>query len=285
MTSDSHVRGGEEDRSGDERKTFMEHLLELRARIFVCLFFILAATVASWVFWKQLAIVIRMPVDIYNATLPPDRKVELIITAPMEAFNAVLQLGLWAGLVLSSPVILWEVWKFVAPGLYRREKFALLPILMLGPFLFAAGAYFAFRYVIPVAMQYLLSFAPEIDVLAMLTLSHYMRFFVMIHIAFGLSFETPLMILALARFGLVTPRGLLRAWRYVIVGAIVLGAILTPPDVITQLMMAGVLLVLYGVSIVLAAVFGRRSSPPVADDAGDGDDTDDAKRAPSRDRD
>jgi len=260
----------EEEIPGEVRKSFMGHLLELRARIFVCLFFILGATAASWVYWKEIARYLRLPIDAYNVAVPPERQVELIITGPMEAFTSVLYIGLWAGIVLASPIILWELWRFVAPGLYRRERFAILPILLLGPFLFATGAYFAFQVVLPIGFEYLLSFAPEIDVVVKLKLNEYMRFFLMIHVAFGFAFETPLIILLLAMFGFVTARGLLRASRYVIAVAFILGAVLTPPDVLTQSMMAGVLIVLYFLSVILAAIFGRKrrraAAPAKVDD-------------------
>jgi sec-independent protein translocase protein TatC len=244
------------------RKTFMEHLLELRARLFVCLFVVLACTIAAWVFWGQIGAIIVRPVEEHNKSLPVEEHVELIITAPMEAFSAVLRIGLWTGLVLALPIILWEIWRFVSPGLFRRERFALIPMLLMGPFLFAAGVWFAYEFIFPIGMRYLLSFAPELGVLSKLSLSNYMRFFVMIHVAFGLAFETPLLILALARLGFVTPGGLVRSSRYVIVGAFVLGAVLTPPDVVTQVMMAGVLIVLYFGSIVIAWAFGTKRGAP-----------------------
>ena len=245
-------------RPWEVRKTFMEHLLELRSRILVSLFFVLAATIASWVFWKELGAIITKPVHDYNAVAPEPARVELITTGPFEAFTAVLHLGLWAGLALAFPVVAWQTWRFVAPGLYRSERLALVPILTMGTVFFAGGVWFAYSFVVPIGMAYLLSFAPDLGVRSKLALGEYMHFFVMVLVAFGITFETPLVILALGRLGLVTARGLVRAWRYVTVGAFVIGAILTPPDVLTQFLMAGSLLVLYILSIVLVWVFGRR---------------------------
>jgi sec-independent protein translocase protein TatC len=244
----------------------MGHLLELRWRIFVSLFFIVVSTGASWVFWRELSVVITTPVKEYNESAPEEARVELITTAPMEAFVAVLHLGLWGGLVLAFPLIGWQTWRFVGPGLYRREKLALLPVLTLGTGCFAGGAYFAYRLVLPIALQYLLSFGPEMGVEQKLALREYMSFFLMLHVSFGLAFETPLVILALARLGVVTARGLVRALRYVIVAAFVIGAVLTPPDALTQAMLAGSLVALYVLSIFLAAVFGRK--PPADDEPG-----------------
>lgn len=249
----------EEARPGEVEKPFMEHLMELRTRIIICLLVLVVSMVAALIFYKPVSRILMQPLDDYNAGVGEAEKVDVFTMRPTEGFVAVLKLGLWGGLLLAFPVIAWQVWRFVSPGLYRREKLAILPILTLGTICFAGGVYFAYVFVIPPAFSYLLSWAPELGVKSSVTLEYYLQFMVMVHVAFGLAFETPLVILALARLGLVTAGGLVRKWQYIVVGAFVLGAILTPPDVVTQLLMAGSLIGLYAVSVVLALVFGRRS--------------------------
>ncbi len=213
--------------------------------------------IAAWVFYRPAGRVMRRPLDDYNASVAEGLKIEIITLRPTEAFVLVLRLGFWGGLVLAFPVIVWQVWRFVSPGLYKREKMAILPIFTVGIFFFAGGCYFAYRFIFPLSLAYLYHFPPQFGALSMVTLDNYFQFFLMIHVAFGISFETPLVILALARVGLVTARGLARRWRHMVVGAFVVGALLTPPDWVTQVLMAGSLIVLYCLSILLAAIFGR----------------------------
>lgn len=244
-------------------KTFLEHLLELRSRILVCLGAMAVATLAAWIFWKRIGAIIVAPLHAYNASVGEEAKVELITVGPMEAFLVVLKLGVWTGLVLSLPVIVWEVWRFVSPGLYRHERRALIPVMVLGTFFFAGGAYFAYRLILPIGLRYLIPFASEMGARPKLGLNLYWQFFVMIHLAFGIAFEAPLVILALAHLGVVTIRDLARQWRYAIVGAFVVGAVLTPPDVLTQVLMAGSLIGLYFLSMLLIVLTGawRKAAP------------------------
>ncbi len=243
---------------GEIEKPFMDHLMELRSRIFITLLVLVLAMVASLVFYKDVSRILMQPLHDYNATVGEKEKVEVFTMRPTEGFVAVMKLGLWGGLVLAFPMITWQIWRFVSPGLYRREKLAILPILTLGAFCFSGGVYFAYRFVLPPAFSYLMSWAPELGVKASVTLGYYLQFMVMVHVAFGIAFETPLVILAFARLGLVTAGGLARKWQYMVVAAFVLGAVLTPPDVVTQLMMAGSLVGLYILSIFLALIFGKR---------------------------
>jgi sec-independent protein translocase protein TatC len=244
--------------AGEIEKPFMDHLMELRSRIFISLFVLVLAMVASLVFYKEVSRVLMQPMHDYNARAGETEKVEVFTMRPTEGFVAVLKLGLWGGLVLAFPMITWQIWRFVSPGLYRREKLAILPILTLGAFCFAGGAYFAYTSVLPPALDYLMPWASKLGVKGSVTLGYYLQFMVMVHVAFGIAFETPLVILAFARLGLVTAGGLARKWQYMLVAAFVLGAVLTPPDVVTQLMMAGSLVALYTLSIFLALVFGKR---------------------------
>ena len=255
----SPVRSDRE--AGEVRKSFMGHLLELRARILVCLAAILVCTIAAWVWCDDLVALVRHPIDAYNESAPEGRKVRLLAVSLTEPFVFVVTLGLWGGLLAASPVVAWQTWRFVSPGLLVREKSAVLPVFLLGLFFFAGGAAFAYALVLPVAISYLAVFGAGLGVEMRPALGTYFHLFVGLHAAFGVAFETPLVVLGLARLGLVTAKGLARNWRYVTVGAFVVGAVLTPPDVLTQTLLAGALLVLYVLSIFLAAAFGKRPPP------------------------
>lgn len=248
-------------RPGEVRKTFMGHLLELRGRIFACIFVCLLMTGASWFFYDRISQFLMKPLKDYNATVGPEEKVEVFTIRPTEAFITVLRIGVLGGILLAFPFIVQQTWAFVSPGLYPQERRAILPIFAIGAFFFAGGVYFSYRLVLPFAIRYLYSFAPRMGASPKVALDLYVRFVLMIFLAFGISFETPLVILALARVGLVTAGWLLRRWRYIFVGAFVVGAFLTPPDVVTQLMMAGSLIVLYFLSVIFAAVAYRKRKP------------------------
>jgi sec-independent protein translocase protein TatC len=254
----AEANGPDRDRPGEVRKTVLEHLMELRARIIACLVLLAVTCAVAWFFYEEIMAVVRGPLEDYNAGLDGAVGVKLQAIKITEPFVFILKLGMWGGLILASPFILSQIWAFVSPGLYSREKRAMIPIFTVGIFFFAGGAYFCYRFVIPLAIAYLVPFGVRLGASVEPTLSSYLSFFVMLHVAFGLVFETPLVILALAVAGIVTARGLLRQWRYVCVGAFVLGAVLTPPDVITQVMMAATIIVLYFGSVILAWVFGRK---------------------------
>ena len=244
--------------SGLRSSTAVRRLLGRRARIIACLVLLVITCAAAWFFYEEIMAIIRGPLEDYNAGLDGAVGVKLQAIKITEPFVFILKLGMWGGLILASPFILSQIWAFVSPGLYSREKRALIPVFTVGVFFFAGGAYFCYRLVIPLAIAYLVRFGAKLGASVEPTLSSFLSFFVMLHVAFGLVFETPLVILALAMAGVVTARGLIRQWRYVCVGAFVIGAVLTPPDVITQAMMAGTIIVLYFVSVVLAWIFGRK---------------------------
>jgi sec-independent protein translocase protein TatC len=266
---DPHAEPPDPERPGEVRKTVLDHLMELRARIIACLVVMALTCATAWFFYAEIMEVVRRPLEDYNKTLDGPVGVRLQAIKITEPFVFILKLGLWGGLILASPFMLSQVWAFVSPGLYRREKRAMIPIFTVGIFFFAGGAYFCYRLVIPLAIAYLVPFGVKLGAAVEPTLSSYLSFFVMLHVAFGLVFETPLVILALAVAGVVTARELLRQWRYVCVGAFVLGAVLTPPDVITQAMMAGTIIVLYFVSVILAWIFGRKRRDDDTDHHGD----------------
>jgi sec-independent protein translocase protein TatC len=189
---------------------------------------------------------------------------KLDFLAPTEAFWVQMKIALIVGLFVAAPAILWQVWRFVAPGLYEHEKKYAAPFVIVGTLLFAGGGAFALFVVVPYAIAFLLSFGTS-DLVPMISIGSYMDFLLKFTLAFGLVFELPLAITLLSRMGVVTPRLLAKNRKYAVLGAFVTSAILTPtPDAFNQALMAGPLIILYEVGIVAARIFGRARKPAPA---------------------
>ncbi|MFH1377495.1 MAG: twin-arginine translocase subunit TatC [Planctomycetota bacterium] len=176
---------------------------------------------------------------------------------PAEPFLLTLKLAVIGGLVLSSPVWILQLWGFVSPGLLRREKRIIARSLAVGVLLFFAGALFGYVYVLPPALDYLFRIANDMGMITEFDVGGYIGFVLMVLLGFGLAFETPLAVAALAALGIISHHTLLKYWRHAVLGAFILGAVLTPPDVLTQLMMASVLGAMYLVSILVAFILHR----------------------------
>ena len=233
---------------------FLDHLEELRSRILRSLgAVVLAFGAGLWLVEHfQLVSVMKEPIAPY---LNGGR---LTVLSPTEPLKIVLRLAFSLGLVLASPVVLWQVWAFVAPGLYAREKRALVPALFVGAALFLTGAVLAYLYVLPQALRVLFSFQTE-AIAPMVTYDAYFDFVLQIVLAFGLSFELPLVIIILAVLGVVTPMMLHRFRRFAVVGAFVAGAVLSPgADILSMIMMTIPLIVLYEVGFLGASLVHRR---------------------------
>jgi sec-independent protein translocase protein TatC len=234
----------------DDRMPFMEHLGELRVRIVRSLAGVLVCAAITLPFSQRIVDWLALPVTRLGY--------DLVFTAPAEAFWVQMKVGLFAGLFLSAPVILWQVWSFIAPGLHQQEKKYAAPFVIVGSLMFIAGGSFALFVVTPYALTFLLGYA-RAGLKPMITIQNHIDFLLKFTLAFGLVFELPLALTLLARMGVVTARTLARHRKYAILGAFVVAAILTPtPDAFNQALMAGPLIVLYEVGIVAARIFGRR---------------------------
>jgi sec-independent protein translocase protein TatC len=196
----------------------------------------------------------------------------LIYTGLPEAFFTFLKVSFLAGLMIASPVIIYQFWMFVAPGLYAREKRLLLPIVFLSTLFFVGGALFGYFIVFPFGFKFFLGFATE-TIRPMPSMKEYLSFSAKLLLAFGLVFELPLVITFLARLGLVSVEFLKKNRKYALLLFFVAAAILTPPDVVTQIMMALPLMLLYEISIIGARIFGRKkeASASTADTDGSTD--------------
>jgi sec-independent protein translocase protein TatC len=239
--------------SVDDKMPFMEHLGELRVRIVRSLYGVLAGAAIALPFSQKIVDWLALPVTRLGY--------ELVFTAPAEAFWVQMKVGLFAGLFLSAPVILWQVWAFVAPGLHRHERKYAAPFVIVGSLMFLLGGSFALYVVTPYALTFLLGYARP-GLKPMITIQNHIDFLLKFTLAFGLVFELPLALTLLARMGVVTARTLARHRKYAVLGAFVAAAILTPtPDAFNQALMAGPLIVLYEVGIVSARIFGRKTAP------------------------
>ncbi len=247
-------------RSVDDRMPFMEHLGELRVRIMRAMYGLLAGTVIALPFSERIVDWLARPVTRLGY--------ELVFTAPAEAFWVQMKVGLIAGVFVAAPVILWQVWAFIAPGLHGHEKKYAVPFVLIGSVMFLAGGAFSLFVVTPYALTFLLSYARP-GLKPMITIQNHIDFLLKFTLAFGAVFELPLALTLLARMGVVNARMLAKNRKYAILGAFVAGAVLTPtPDAFNQALMAGPLIILYEVGIVCARIFGRKPAPaPVAGSA------------------
>jgi sec-independent protein translocase protein TatC len=236
----------------DSKMPFTQHLEELRRRLIICFIAVGVGFLICYFFAKQIFEIIMRPLI---KVMPPGEK--LIFTALPEAFITYLKVALLAGIGLASPVIIYQFWRFLAPGLYNRERRALLPIVLFSTVFFVGGALFGYFVVFPFGFKFFIGFASG-SIRALPSIREYLKFATTLLFAFGLVFELPLFAFFLARLGLVTAEKLRSKQKYAILIIFIVAAILTPPDVVTQLMMAGPLLLLYELSIWVAKAFGRK---------------------------
>jgi Tat protein translocase TatC len=233
---------------------FLDHLEELRLRILRSLAAVVVGCgIGLWLVQRfQLVSLLKVPIAPYLT----DGK--LVVTSPTEPVMIVLKLGLLVGLVLASPVILWQTWAFLAPALYEREKKALVPSLFVGLVLFLTGVVLAYLFVVPQALRVLFSFQTE-AIAPFITYDAYFGFVLQVTMALGLSFELPLVILILSWLGVVGPAELNRFRRYAVVLAFIAGAVLSPgADLLSMVMMTLPLLVLYEVGFAGSVLLHRR---------------------------
>ena len=243
----------------DDKMPFMEHLGELRVRIMRALMALLVGLAIAFPFSQRVVDWLARPIQRSGNTL--------VFLAVTEAFWVQMKVALFLGLFIASPGILWQVWRFVEPGLHGHEKKYAVPFVVIGSLLFIAGGAFSLLIVTPSAISFLLSYArPGLQ--PMISIGNYIDFLLKFTLAFGAVFEVPLAMTLVARMGLVTAKQFARNRKYAILGAFIAGAILTPtPDMVNQTLMAGPIIILYELGIVAARVFGRRRRSPVAEPA------------------
>ena len=238
----------------DAKMSFFEHLTELRTRIL----------------WSLVGAGIGLGIALYFTSgimrfLSRSLKTEPVFLSPTEAFWTYMKVAMITGIFIAMPVILWNVWAFVAPGLHKHERKYAAPFVLVGSLLFLGGGAFALFVIIPFAIQFLVNFGQEQGLKPMITISSYIDFIIKFTLAFGIVFELPVVITLLSMLGIVTPQFLSKNRKYAILINFVIAAILTPtPDIINQSLMAGPLCILYEIGIIAARIFGRRARKPAS---------------------
>lgn len=236
----------------------LDHLTELRQRLGRAVLAFVATFVLCWSFADQIYAFLARP--IYSVLEEGEKLVFLNV---MDPFIINIKVAALAAVFLASPLILYQVWGFIAPGLYRREKYMAVPFIFFGSLLFLAGGAFAYYIAFPFAVEFLLGVGTSFE--AQITITSYLSFLMTVILGLGLMFELPTVIVILARLGLVTPRFLLRNVRYAIVLIFVVAAVITPtPDVINLCIFALPTVALYFLGIGMAWIF----SPKVEKEAG-----------------
>jgi len=241
----------------DPQESFMSHLIELRMRLMRSIIAVVIVVVVLFPFAKDIYALLAQPL---LRVLPAGST--MIATDVTGTFLVPLKVTLMAAFLIALPFVLWQAWAFVAPGLYQHEKRLVVPVLVSSCLFFALGMSFAYFFVFPVAFGFFAGYTPA-GVQMMTDIDKYLSFVMTMFIAFGLTFETPVVVVVLVRMRVVSLEKLKSVRPYVIVGAFVIGAIFTPPDVISQCLLAVPLWLLYELGLQLA----RFVSVPEADAA------------------
>ena len=236
------------------RMTLMEHLHELRKRLIYCMVAAGIGCAASFFFVEQIWAFLVAPM--HDALVATGRG-SMAITEPMEGFVTQLKVAAVAAIGGAAPVIFWQIWRFVAPGLYPKEQRFVIPLAVCSTVLFAAGLGFGYSVIFRFAFPFFLEITPE-NTEAVLSINSYLGIATKLLLAFGTCFQLPVVIFALARVGLVDHHDLVKGFRYSVVAMFVVSAMITPPDIISQALMAGPLIFLYGIGIVVAWFFSTK---------------------------
>lgn len=230
---------------------FLLHLEELRWRVIKIFLSVVFCAVPCWIFWERIFDLIM----IYPLRLASP-KPKLIYTTPAETVVLSIKIAFACGIIIAAPLIFYQIWKFVSPGLYKKEKRAIIPVVVASTLFFIIGILFSY-ITFPYVMRFLTMYAAErLD--PMFKAGDYFGFLLKISFSFGVVFELPVISFVLSRMGILSAKFLIRHFRYAIVIIFIVAAVLTPPDVLSQLLMALPLLVLYLISILVAAFCGRR---------------------------
>ena len=236
----------------DEKLAFTSHLEELRKRLIICACAVGIGFLVSYFFSEQIFAVLVIPL---KEVLPPDSL--LIFTGLPEAFFVYLKLAFFTGIFLASPVLLWEIWCFVAPGLYDNEKKYVYPFVISSTLFFTAGVSFGYFVVFPIAFKFFMGYSSDL-IKPLPSVKEYLSFSCKMLLAFGVVFELPLFVLFLAKIGIVNEKMLRSQRKFAILGIFIVAAIITPPDVVSQVLMALPLIILYEISILVAKFFGKK---------------------------
>jgi sec-independent protein translocase protein TatC len=257
----------------DTTAPLVEHLAELRTRLIRSVLAFVVFMIASFAVARPIFNFLAAP--LIDALQDFGQRPEMIYTGLQQGFMVQVRISIFGGFVLAFPIIAHQLWRFVAPGLYRSEKRAFLPFLISSPALFLLGAAFAYYVVLPLAFRFFLGFqqfgmgmediegvaaqqGEELTIQFLGTINEYLGLTMKFIVAFGLCFQLPVLLTLMGKAGLVSARGLGEVRKYAMVGILVLAAVVTPPDVITQVILFVVVYGLYEISILLVRIVERR---------------------------
>ncbi|WP_374076446.1 twin-arginine translocase subunit TatC [Bdellovibrio bacteriovorus] len=239
------------DELDSKAQSLYEHLAELRKRLINCVFILLIATGICYGFSEKIFNFVRAPISPY---LPGGG---LIYTGPMDKFIAHLKLALVCGILVSCPFWLYQVWKFIAPGLYAKERKYTMGFIVSGTVLFLLGAVFSYYIALPMAFQFLMTFGGDIDK-PMISIDQYMGFFTQMCLMFGVAFELPLVIVVLGMLGIVSQAFLKKNRRYAVMTISVIAAVITPPDLLSMVMMLVPMVLLFEAGVFIVGIFEKK---------------------------
>lgn len=238
----------------EEKLPVTDHLEELRRRLIKCLLAVAVGFALSYAFSRQIFEVLTWPLV---QAMPKDGK--LIYTSLQEAFITYLKVSFFAGIFLAAPVIFYQVWKFVMPGLYANERKYVLPFVTAACVFFVMGASFAFFVAFPFGFRFFLGFTTE-RIQALPSMKEYLSLCMSMLLAFGITFELPVVMFFLARMGVVNHRSLRRFRKYAVLVISIVAAVLTPPDVLSMVMLGIPLYLLFELSVVVTYLFGKKKA-------------------------
>lgn len=246
-----------------DEMTFLEHLEDLRKRLFYSFIALFVGIIPAWFFHKELFNILARPVTQY---LPEGTKLTFIkLTAP---FMLYIKVSFLASLFLSSPFIFYQIWMFIAPGLYKKEKKYVVPFVLFTTIFFTAGAVFGYFVVFPFACRFFLSMGTEFE--PVITANDYFSLALRVLLGIAAVFELPTLSFFLSRMGILTARWMVKNFKYAVLAVFVIAAIITPtPDWMTQSIIAFPMLALYGLSILIALIFGKRKGKKKKEDTED----------------
>lgn len=224
------------------------HIQDLRKRLVISCLTLIVVFIICFSFWEHIFELIKLPL---SEAFAGEVKGELVQLSPAEGVFTAMKVSFFTSLVISMPVIFWQLWLFVAPGLYKHEKMIVLPFVLFASIMFTIGASFAYFVVFPYVIKYILMFGNSLFV-SNISVESYVTFFTRLILGFGIAFELPVLSFFLAKVGLITDATLKGFFKYAIVIIFIIAAVITPPDVLSQFFMAIPLIGLYGISILIA---------------------------------